>query len=222
MRRSDDWSFGTMTLVAAEYRILTDVRLRRRSPRVQTMGMALPVPRFTIEMLDEFPDDGNRYELLEGILLVTPSPSIVHQVVATRIASLLMIALRANREVNVVAVGAIQRGETTQLLPDVLVFPRSSPPATDWRNIHDWWLAVEVMSTSSRKYDRVVKRDAYLALGVEEYWVVDMRERSVEIWRRGRNESERAVGTLTWRPAALDSAIVINLDEVFGENETAG
>lgn len=185
------------------------------------MGMALPVPRFTIDMLDDFPEDGNRYEVLEGMLLVTPSPSIEHQIVATRIAVMLMNVIGAGAGANVVAVGAIQRGETTQLLPDVLVFPGFFAPATHWRNIHDWWLAVEVMSPSSRIYDRVVKRDAYLALGVEEYWVVDMRERSVEIWRRGQKESERAVGTLTWRPAALDSDIVIDLDEVFGESETA-
>ncbi len=71
------------------------------------------------------------------------------------------------------------------------------------------------MSPSSRVYDTVVKRDAYLALGVEEYWVVDMRDCSVEVWKRGSIGSERVTGTLIWRPAALDAGLVVNLDDVF-------
>jgi Uma2 family endonuclease len=179
------------------------------------MGMALPVPQFTIDMLDDFPDDGNRYELLEGMLLVTPAPSITHQIVATRLAHILMNALGDGRKAHVVAVGALQRGEKTQLQPDILVFPASFPPDTDWRTIQGWWLAVEVMSPSSRVYDRVVKRDAYLALGVDEYWVVDIRDRSIEVWKRGSAASERAVNSLTWRPAALGTDVVVTLEEVF-------
>jgi Uma2 family endonuclease len=179
------------------------------------MGMALPVPQFTIDMLDDFPDDGNRYELLEGMLLVTPAPSITHQIVATRLAHILMNALGDGRKAHVVAVGALQRGEKTQLQPDILVFPASFPPDTDWRTIQGWWLAVEVMSPSSRVYDRVVKRDAYLALGVDEYWVVDIRDRSIEVWKRGSAASERAVNSLTWRPAALGTDVIVTLEEVF-------
>lgn len=179
------------------------------------MGMALDVPRFTIDMLDDFPDDGTRYELLEGILLVTPAPSNMHQVVATRLVYMLMNALDAGRLAQVVAVGAIQRGENTQLQPDILVSPASFPPGTHWRDISGWWLAVEVMSPSSRVYDREVKRQAYLMLGVEEYWLVDTRDCSVEVWRRGRGGCQRAVRSLTWRPSGLASEIVIDLDEVF-------
>lgn len=186
------------------------------------MGMALPVQHFTIDMLDDFPDDGTRYELLEGTLLVTPVPSTEHQVIAARVVHLLMNALDGDRAAHVVAVGAIQRGENTQLQPDILVFPASYPQTTHWRNIRDWWLAVEVMSPSSRIYDREVKRAAYLALGVEEYWLVDIRNRSVEIWKRGETDSTLAVGTLTWRPTALGSDIVLDLQEVFGDIDSAG
>ena len=179
------------------------------------MGMALPVPQFTIDMLDSFPEDGNRYELLEGMLLVTPSPSHAHQVVATRLTYVLMHALEASRKAQVVAVGAIQRGDNTQLEPDILVHPATFRPGEHWRDISGWWLAVEVMSPSSRIYDTVVKRDAYLALGVEEYWVVDMRDRSVEVWKRGSIGSERVTGTLAWRPVALDASVIVDLDDVF-------
>src|SRR6476646_6553264 len=121
--------------------------LRTYSPRIQTMAMVLPVPRFTIDTLDDFPDDGNRYELLEGTLLVTPAPSFAHQVVAQRLAGLLLDAV-AN-EAHVVAVGAIQRGKNTQLQPDILVLPGWYSLDTKWSDIRGWWLAVEVISRSS-------------------------------------------------------------------------
>lgn len=183
------------------------------------MGMALEVPRFTIDMLDDFPDDGTRYELLEGILLVTPAPSLTHQIVATRLVHALMTALDGGRLAHVAAVGALQRGDNTQLQPDILVLPSSFPLGTDWRDVSGWWLAVEVMSPSSRVYDREIKRQAYLTLGVEEYWLVDLRDSSVEVWRRGIDSSERVVGSLTWSPDGLDEAIVIDLHDVFRDTD---
>lgn len=179
------------------------------------MGMALPVPRFTIEMLDDFPDDGTRYELLEGILLVTPAPSRAHQLVATRLATALSVALAPSGLADVVAVGAIQRGERTQLQPDILVMPSAGPATDDWRKVRGWWLAVEVLSRSSRIYDREVKRAAYLALGVEEYWVVDTRDCFVESWSAEHPEGRRSTGTLVWRPSALGEDVIVDLDEIF-------
>jgi len=179
------------------------------------MGMPLPVPRFTIDMLDQFPDDGTRYELLEGFVLVTPAPSYAHQVVATRIVHALMSTLGPDGPARVVAVGAIQQGERTQLQPDILVCPAEFPPTADWRDMHGWWLAVEVLSPSSRVYDREVKRGAYLMLGVEEYWLVDPVQCSVEVWTRDRLESRIVMHRLAWRPAALDREIMVDLDTIF-------
>ena len=48
--------------------------------------MALTAPRYTVDDLEQFPEDGNRYELLDGVLLVTPAPRQVHQIVASRLA----------------------------------------------------------------------------------------------------------------------------------------
>ncbi len=179
------------------------------------MVMVLPVPRFTIDMLDDFPDDGNRYELLEGTLLVTPAPAWDHQVIATRLVLLLGNALGADAQV--VAVGAIQRGKNTQLQPDILVVPPGYGPKANWRQIHGWWLAVEVMSPSSRIYDREVKRAAYLALGVQEYWLVDLGSRSIEIWVPGERNGTIVTESLTWRPASLGREIILGLREIFGE-----
>jgi Uma2 family endonuclease len=57
------------------------------------MGMAVSIPFYTVDDVERFPDDGNRYELLEGVLIVTPAPSNLHQVIATRLATYLMNVL---------------------------------------------------------------------------------------------------------------------------------
>ncbi|HEU5184426.1 MAG TPA: Uma2 family endonuclease [Gemmatimonadaceae bacterium] len=175
--------------------------------------MPLPVPRLTIDMLDDFPDDGTRYELLEGMLLVTPAPSYAHQIVATRLATMLTNALAG--DAHVVAVGAIQRGKDTQLQPDVLVCPPEFRPTINWRDIREWWLAVEVLSPSSRLYDRDVKRGAYLALGVREYWIVDPDNCSLERWLPNRAGGLRTTEEVRWRPAQIDREIVIDLGALF-------
>lgn len=71
------------------------------------------------------------------------------------------------------------------------------------------------MSPSSRIYDREVKRAAYLALGVEEYWLVDRRARSIEVWRRGQATSAIVNDVLEWQPTSLGRTVVIDLAKVF-------
>lgn len=134
---------------------------------------------------------------------------------ATRLARLLANALEPDAAAEVVAVGAIERGNHTQLQPDILVYPSTYPPTAHWRDIRDWWLAVEVLSPSSWLYDREVKRGAYLALGVEAYWIVDPGGCSVEVWSRAHSETRRATDVLVWQPAALGREIVIDLRRVF-------
>jgi Uma2 family endonuclease len=181
------------------------------------MVMELLVPRFTIDMLDDFPDDGTRYELIDGFLLVTPAPSMQHQVVATRLANILSNAVGS--AAHVLAFGAIQLGDKTQFLPDVLVVPSSYAPSANWRDIHGWWLAIEVMSRSSRVYDREVKRGAYLMLGVEEYWLVDLRTRSIEVWKPGEANGAIVNDVLEWQPSSLGRTVAIDLAMVFEGTE---
>lgn len=207
---------GTMMQAAAAQSMIARAPLLPASPSDHTMGMPLPVPRLTIDMLDDLPEDGTRYELLDGALLVTPAPSFAHQIVATRLAAILVSALNETGA-TVVAIGAIQRGTHTQLQPDVLVCPPGVPPTASWREMRDWWLAVEVLSPSSRLYDREVKRGAYLALGVQEYWLVDPDSCSLERWTRAGSETLSASETLVWTPVAYGQAVEIDLREVFSD-----
>jgi Uma2 family endonuclease len=93
------------------------------------------------------------------------------------------------------------------------VFSKQYLPTIKWAKIKEFWLAIEVLSPSSRIYDRDFKRDAYLALGVREVWIVDWRERVVEVTKT-RGHFRRARGEIRWRPPGLDS-VTISLDEVF-------
>ena len=87
------------------------------------MDMAISVPSYTVDDLDKFPDDGNRYELLDGMLLVTPAPSAAHQIIASRIQTKLSTAVMLPGYAHVVGRGAIIVRPKTQLQPDILVYP---------------------------------------------------------------------------------------------------
>ncbi|MGH7637103.1 MAG: Uma2 family endonuclease, partial [Gemmatimonadaceae bacterium] len=177
------------------------------------MAMALHVPLYTVDDLAKFPDDGNRYELLDGVLLVTPAPAAVHQLVASRIQGQLFAALQKPGYAHVVGPGAVVRKPKTQLQPDILVYPSTYAPRTDWPKIKDHWLAVEVLSRSSQVYDREFKRDAYFSLGVRQVWLVDWPNALVEV-SRTPGKFRRVRDVLKWRtPPGI--TVAIDLAEVF-------
>jgi Uma2 family endonuclease len=178
------------------------------------MGMPVTAPRYTVDDLERFPDDGNRYELLDGQLLVTPSPSLFHQVAATRIAFALADVIMRAGVGHVVGPGVVTTPPLTQLQPDVLAFPSRFSPDAKWVEIDENWLAVEIISRSSRVYDREFKRDAYLTLGVREVWLVDPRAKSIEVCReRGTGVLES--GVFTWQVPGLDLRVTIDVPSIL-------
>lgn len=164
------------------------------------MAMPAALRPFTVEEIEAFPDDGNRYELLYGVLLVTPAPGLPHQSVATRLASLLSTFLQEEPGVQVWAPGVVQLRPSIHLEPDILV--GSMPASLRWDAVQDHWLAVEVSGTASRVYDRDYKRDGYLGIGVKEVWLVDLDLRQILVSRRGGEQDVSFTGTLVWRSPA--------------------
>jgi Uma2 family endonuclease len=178
------------------------------------MVMAATIPYFTIADLERFPHDGNRYELLDGVLLVTAAPSFAHETVVSRIAWHLANAVQLRGHALVLTRGAVSLLPRTHLEPDILVVPQRFPPNAKWHEITEHWLAVEVLSRPSRIYDREFKRDAYLRLGVREVWLVDREDRSVEVSEavgEGRTEREAII----WRPPHLELEVRVDLAELF-------
>jgi Uma2 family endonuclease len=179
--------------------------------RAYPLAMALTVPLYTVDDLARFPQDGNRYELLDGVLLVTPAPAAVHQLVASRIQ--VRLATTLDQQAHVVGPGAIVRRPRTQLEPDVLVYPSRFSPRDDWPKITEHWLAVEVLSRASRVYDREFKRDAYVALGVREVWLVDWRARLVEM-SQAPGDLRMARDAIQWlSPAGV--LVDVDLNQIF-------
>lgn len=134
---------------------------------------------WTVADLELLPDDGLRYELVDGTLLVSAAPSRQHQRVLGNLYVLLREACPPDVEV-FFAPTDYQPTSTRSLQPDLLVVTRADlglkavtmPLA----------LAVEVLSPSSRSIDLVLKRELYEQAGVQSYWVVDPDELTLRAW----------------------------------------
>ena len=125
---------------------------------------------WTVDDLDRLPDDGLQYELLDGILLVSPAPMLRHQRAAARLHLLLAPACPDDLEVYFAPVDW-RPDLRTSLQPDLLVVRRED---LEERNLtRPLVLAVEVLSPSSRRKDAVLKRSKYQDSGIGHYWIVD-------------------------------------------------
>ena len=176
------------------------------------MGMALATPRYTVDDLEQFPNDRQRYELLEGVLFVTPAPRLSHDRIVSRLVRNLIRSLPDSVAVH--TGGVISRPPGTQLEPDLLVL-LDAPGLLEWKDLSDHWLVVEVLSRSTRTRDRGVKRAAYFALGVREVWLVDPVSRTVEVCRSA-TESEVFSDVVRWKVPTLDLVVTVELAELFG------
>ena len=178
------------------------------------MYMAIAAPRYTINDLDLFPEDGNRYELLDGVLLVTPAPRRMHQAVAGKLQYALAKAVVESGLAHVLSPGAVVVPPNTQLQPDILVQPVTSRFEDDWSNVTEHWLAVEVLSRGSRVYDRGLKCGAYFSLGVKEVWLVNLEARCVEVFTSA-TESCVERTSLVWQIPTTNRTATIDLTAIF-------
>ena len=134
---------------------------------------------WTVDDLQALPDDGLRYELADGVLLVSAAPSNRHQIVQVELLRLLLAAVPADCRV-LAAPTAYQPSRTRSLQPDLLVARRAD--VGEAAITAPLVLAVEVLSPSTRSVDLLLKRGLYEEAGVRAYWVVDPHEPSVTAW----------------------------------------
>jgi Uma2 family endonuclease len=143
---------------------------------------------FTVDDLDDMPDDGRRYELVDGMLYVSAAPGWLHQRAVLNLAFALHQAASPGFEV-LFAPFAVQFSGRTQLQPDIVVtesrhFSRRGlyvPPL----------LVVEVLSESTQMYDRKVKRTVFEREGTPSFWLVEPSARPAEarldVWQLGES-----------------------------------
>lgn len=171
---------------------------------------------WTAADLEQLPDDGNRYEVLHGELLVTPQPTTVHQGVAVRVTVMLSNWCRARSGWSVRAPGAVSISESTWLEPDVVLYPVDEYARTPWRDMPAPALVIEVLSPSTRKRDRHRKRPAYLAHGVREVWIIDEDARTLERWTKASEFPETCRDSFVWMLDGREPGLEISWAELFG------
>ena len=125
---------------------------------------------FTVDDLEGMPDDGNRYELIDGMLHVSPAPWLGHQVVLAEVYDRLRAVCPSDLTVLFAPVD-VQPDLHTSVQPDLLVVRRTDLGVSKLEVVP--LLALEVLSPSTRLYDLNTKRSAYEKMGVPSYWVVD-------------------------------------------------
>lgn len=180
------------------------------------MGMPDTTHRYTVDEVLAFPSDGNRYELVDGELLVTPAPGPVHQHVVSRLQTYVSAYLdeHAAELEAIVSPADITWGQDRLVQPDLFVIP-TTEISRDWSTYVTLVLAVEVLSPSSGHADRVVKRRLYQERNVGTYWVVDPDARLVEVWRPDEERPEIVTEVLTWRAAPEAPDLTIRLEQLF-------
>ena len=179
------------------------------------MGMAAPI-YYTADMVRAIPDDGNRYEVVYGELLVTPAPRPWHQILVHRLS--LAIGNYLDRESGAIVLTSpadISWGPDVLVQPDVFVVPAVEARSLTWSRMRSLLLVAEVLSPSTARGDRFLKRLRYREAGVPLYWLVDGDERSVEIWTPSDEFPLLERARLVWHPAGAARPFELDLQALF-------
>lgn len=184
---------------------------------------ALAQRRWTPDELRQFieshPEPVPRYELVHGELLVTPSPTSIHQRLVFE------VAMRLHAYVKQHDLGEVRISPSDlRPIPDALLQPDLYViPAIDGRRapledpVTRVLIAVEVLSPSSARFDRVIKRQLYQEIGITEYWLVDPDAQTVERWRPSDARPEILDREIVWHPASVAQPFALDIPALFRE-----
>ena len=185
--------------------------------------MAMPATPvdWTVEMVDALADDGQRYEVIDGELFVTPAPAEGHQLVALELAMRLDVYLRAHGVGRtMISPADVRRGDRTRnrVQPDVFVVRMTDGkrPAYPY-DLGDLLLAVEVSSPSNPLLDYQVKRDLYLREGVGEYWIMNPDARNAARWSERGDRGDVLSEAIEWHPEGMPEPFRLNLRDFFAD-----
>ena len=177
------------------------------------MLMATQTRAWTRADLRSLPDDGNRYEVLGGELLVTPAPSASHQAIVDWLSAQLTPFVVTHRLGWVQHPRSVMVVDGSEVEPDLMVRP--GPPVRAWEDAPIPLLVVEVISRSTRRRDLGGKRAFYIDAGVAEYWAVERETRTV--LRVTAAGEERVSGSIHWGPPNCSAKQHIDVALMFRE-----
>jgi Uma2 family endonuclease len=194
----------------------------RRLPRLPAREQGWPAQgEWTYEDYKRLPDDGRRYEIIEGVLYVTAAPNLDHQYTVGEIFAALRTYVR-ERQLGIVisAPFEVHLPDIAQpVQPDVLFIAAERAPRPGAENLTGAPdLVVEVLSKSTTRTDRLVKFGAYERAGVREYWLVDPRTRSVEVYALSEESTYEMAGQYTPGETVMStvlSGLTLPVDDLF-------
>jgi Uma2 family endonuclease len=143
-------------------------------------------PLLTIDDLDAIPEDRNRYELIEGEILMSRAPGITHQQVLTNLMESFLLYLAQNRIGRILPGPGLIFDKYSAVIPDLIFVSneRRDQIISGERLIAAPEIVVEILSpgAENERRDRSIKRRLYGRFGVEECWVIDPENQQVEIY----------------------------------------
>ena len=144
-------------------------------------------PLMTVDDLDAMPEDGNRYEVIEGELFVSRAPGLPHQRVSANLVAILWNYLDKSAIGEVIPTPGLIFGKYSGVIPDIVFYTneRASEIISEERLVAAPELVIEILSRGRENVarDRVAKRQLYAKYGVKEYWIADSENRSIEVYR---------------------------------------
>lgn len=152
-------------------------------------AVVISTPQFrpwTYDDLLALPDDGKRYEIVDGELVEMTGASFLHQHIQSMLIQLIGFFLRS-RDIGVVVGPPLDVRLTPSFVfqPDLVIILRGNP---SWPHLNNLGrldtapdVAIEILSPSTRGYDIIRKSTLYASFGVREYWIVDPESGSVDV-----------------------------------------
>jgi Uma2 family endonuclease len=181
------------------------------------MGMPAQKTEWTAEMARALPDDGLRYEVLDGELFVTPAPGWAHQAVLARLFALIHTYVEKH------SLGwtrwspaDIEFSPRRLVQPDLFVVPDTGGGEPEsWKQVTTLLLVVEATSPSTARADRTKKLKIYRDERIPEYWILDVHGHVVERWRPDEERPEILATTLAWQPDPKVEPLTIDVPDLF-------
>jgi len=178
------------------------------------MLMAETTHAWTLAELDRLPDDGNKYELVDGELFVTPAPSPGHEALASELNWILLPYLQTQNLGRLVFPRSVVRQQGSEVEPDMMVRPATPTLPQTWAEMPTPLLVVEILSRTTRRRDHEQKRAFYLRLGVAEYWIIDRFERTIRVITQ--NADDVVCDTeLVWCPSGATEPFHMDVTAYF-------
>ncbi len=178
-----------------------------------------PKKTYTYQDYLLLPDNGNRYEILEGELVMSPSPATIHQRISRRLVALLLAYVEQNRAGELFyAPYDVIFSNTNVVQPDILFVRSENSTIITEKNIQGAPdLIIEIISPATAYYDLIVKKELYETYGVNEFWLVDPSRNWVEVYelRKGKYE----LHTRAEKTGKIQSVVLehfqMNLEDLF-------